>query len=99
MPVPPVGARAYFLLGMLAGQTLLVEEIDRNLQQAIAHPELLEWLDEIPFSHGSPGVSLRSLADAGTDELERVLGRLEAEGLTFRVVVSGETLWTAARIG
>lgn len=99
MPVPPVGARAYFLLGMLAGQTLLVGELDALLHEALDRPELLDWLDEIPFSHGSPALSLRSLADAGIDELRRVLVRLEDEGLTRRVTVSGEELWTATRIG
>lgn len=99
MPIPPIGARAYFLLGMLVGNTRTVDELSALLNEALSRPELLEWLDDIPFSHGSPAVSLRSLADAGPDELRSILGKLEDAGLTRHVTVSGEELWTAERIG
>jgi DNA-binding transcriptional ArsR family regulator len=99
MAVPPVGARAYFLLGMLIGNTRRVDELEALLNEALSRPELLDWLDDVPFSHGSPGLSLRSLADAGQEELRRLLLVLEEAGLTSHVTVSGEELWTACRIG
>lgn len=88
MDAPPIGARAYFLLGLLVGQTRTVPEIEAAIAEAIERPDLLELLDVIPFDHGSPAVSLRSLADAGTDELRRILGRLEEFGLAKRVVIN-----------
>lgn len=89
-----LGPRASLLLGML-GAPQTSAEILSGIDKALEQDALMDVLKDLPVEWGSPAVTLRSLSDGGTVEIDRLLDRLQGLALVDFVddPLDGTRLW------